>query len=72
FKYQLSLIEADLNTIEARLTTHINDTSSDAHQTRRGQVALGNVYNAGIATETQAKQPIGAIMNVYATPWSMK
>ncbi|MFO5848550.1 hypothetical protein ACLBP5_30630, partial [Klebsiella pneumoniae] len=37
-----------------------------------GLVALGNVSNAGIATETQAKQPNGAIMNVYATPWSMK
>ncbi|BDR26698.1 hypothetical protein RVBP18_3530 [Pseudomonas phage sp. LC] len=72
FKYQLSLIEADLNTIEARLTTHISDTTTNPHQTRKGQVALGNVYNAGIATETQAKQPNGAIMNVYATPWSMK
>ncbi|MFO5520740.1 hypothetical protein ACLBP3_29400, partial [Klebsiella pneumoniae] len=58
--------------VAARLTSHINHNTTSPHKTRKGQVALGNVYNAGIATETQAKQPNGAIMNVYATPWSMK
>ncbi|MFO5890779.1 hypothetical protein ACLBSJ_33800, partial [Klebsiella pneumoniae] len=52
--------------------THRNANTANRPQPRKGQLALGNVYSPGIATETQAKQPNGAIMNVYATPWSMK
>ncbi|MFO5452884.1 hypothetical protein ACLBO7_30470, partial [Klebsiella pneumoniae] len=35
-------------------------------------IIIYSVCYHGSATETQAKQPNGAIMNVYATPWSMK
>lgn len=70
FDEKMKLIEKDLAAIEAQLTAHIAD-ENNPHQDTAEKIGLGNVVNAPTATETQARQTHGDIMQIYATPWSM-
>lgn len=72
-KYRLEMdqIEAGLTDIENRLTTHIED-KEDPHVVTKGQVGLGSVQNASVASQLQAEQRGGGIMNYYATPLRAK
>lgn len=71
YKTAMSQLELDLATSEARLTTHIQDTR-DPHGVTKAQIQLSNVYNAPVATQVQAQQASGSIMNYYATPLRAK
>mgnify|MGYP001610893207 CR=1 FL=1 len=64
-------VESRLAAIEQTLTSHIEDTRN-AHKLTATIMGVGNVPNALRATETQARQANGSILNVFATPWSAK
>lgn len=66
FTNKLNAIKDDLQTIEDRLTTHIQDLSNP-HRLTAIQVELDYVYNAPPATFDQAQQGSGTLMNTYAT-----
>lgn len=70
FDDKMKIIEKELEAAEAVLTTHIADLQNP-HEDTAFKIGLGNVLNASTATESEARQPHGNIMNVYATPWSM-
>jgi hypothetical protein len=70
FDAQMKIIEAELDAVEARLTVHIADTANP-HKDWKGNIGLGNVFNAPTATLTQARLNNGTLMDVYATPWSI-
>lgn len=67
---QMTLLERDLSAIEQLLTTHIADLANP-HDDTAFKIGLGDVLNAPTATETQARQPHGNLMSIYATPWSV-
>lgn len=67
FDIKFAAVKTDLNDIETRLTTHIND-QNDPHDVTALQVQLELVYNASPATLAQAQTASGTVMNAYATP----
>lgn len=64
-------VSNDLQTIEDRLTTHIND-KVDPHKVTKLQIKLELVYNGFPATIDEARQGSGAVMDAYATPLRTK
>lgn len=71
FKQELDRVGDSLDVIEARLTTHIQDTQTNPHRVNKIQVGLDNVVNSSTANETQARATHGNYMDIYATPWSL-
>jgi hypothetical protein len=67
FVIKFDAVRQQLADVEARLTTHIADTS-DPHDVTVEQVHLEFVYNAPPATIAQAQSASGSVMNAYATP----
>ncbi|ARV76837.1 virion structural protein [Pseudomonas phage Phabio] len=60
-----------LKDIEARLTTHINDTF-DPHVVTKTQIGLSLVFNGAPATFDETRAGSGTLNNSYATPLRAK
>lgn len=71
YRSEMDQVELGLTAIEERLTTHIND-KNDPHTVTSLQIQLELVYNAPPASQLQAEQTSGSIMNYYATPLRAK
>lgn len=71
FMIDFGPLEDGLEDIENRLTTHINDTNNP-HDDDKIKVGLGNVVNAPVATEQEARFSGPTLRNAYATPLRSK
>ncbi|AEH03576.1 virion structural protein [Pseudomonas phage PhiPA3] len=67
FQRKLDQIGDNLGDIDARLTTHIQDTRNP-HNTTKAKLQLDKVQDGAVATLDQARTTSGTILDAYATP----
>lgn len=70
FDASMKQIEIEQNSVESLLIAHMQDYDNP-HDDTAAKIQMGNVTNSSTATETQARQTNGSLMDVYATPWSI-
>jgi len=71
FNLDMSEVEKQLTAVDAVLTAHIADVTSNPHRETKQKLGLGNVPNQPVATVQEAQAPDSTVMNKYATPYSM-
>lgn len=73
FNQDMGAMEKLLDNVEAQLTAHINDKTTNPHRESKVNLVptLANVNDQPVATEAEASAPDGNILTKYATPWSM-
>ncbi|WDS62256.1 virion structural protein [Pseudomonas phage D6] len=73
FNQDMTAMEKLLDEVDAQLTAHINDKTTNPHRETKGNLvpSLALVQNEPKATQAEASNPSGAILNRYATPYSL-
>lgn len=70
FDAKMRQVELEQEAVNGLLNAHLRDYSNP-HKDTAGKIQMGNVVNQSTATETQARQTHGDIMDIYATPYTL-